>query len=81
LLGALRFVHSGSGPSFAESLPTGRAANGMELAEHRRVGKRLDRLSVATLAEQHRADDDAVAVLHVVRSSSEIPVALRLRNP
>ena len=43
-------------------------ADGVELAEHRRAGKRLDRLAVAMLAEQHGARDDAVAVLHIVRS-------------
>jgi hypothetical protein len=46
------------------------AANGVELAEHRRAGKRLDRLAVAMLAEQHFASEDAGAVLHVVQGAT-----------
>jgi hypothetical protein len=49
----MELAYSGSGPSFAESLPIGRAASRAELVGHRRPSKRLDRLAVAMRAEQH----------------------------
>ena len=58
---------SGNGPSFAKSPRAERAPNGVEVAEHRRAGKRLDRLAVAMLVAQHRAGDDAASVLEAVQ--------------
>jgi transcriptional regulator with XRE-family HTH domain len=56
--GLLRFVHSDSGRSFAESPRTAPSANAAELAEHRRAGKRADQLAVAMPAERSSRRSD-----------------------
>jgi hypothetical protein len=58
-------VHSDSDPAFGGSRRTDWSANAVELAEDQRVGKWVDGLAVAIVAERQSPHDDAGSVLRL----------------
>lgn len=58
-------VHSDSDPAFARSRRTDWSGNAVELAKDRRVGKSVDGLAVAIVAERQSPHDDVWSVLRL----------------